>query len=102
MIETLTITRNITDKKEKVKWDLIDVASVSYIEYWDSHGSTIVRNKKDYKNVHVKITERSWKEFGRKWSMHVAYIDGKELDGEITSVQGDNHRLIIKGCIGAG
>lgn len=102
MIETLTITRNITDKKEKVKWDFINVGSLTYIEYWDSHGSTIVQDKKNFENVHVKIAERSWKEFGQKWKIYVAYIDGKELDGEITSVQGNEYRLIIKGCVGAG
>ena len=101
-METLTFERHITNKKEKVKWEFENVSSLTYIEYWDNHGNIYIDNKKTYSNVHVKISERSWNEFGKKWEIYVAYVNGEELEAEITSVKGDNHKLIIQGCIGAG
>lgn len=101
--DVITIKRNITNVKITPKGEL-DVQKVILKKYWDSHGDIIwCRDETEtFENVHVKIQERRWTEFGKRWKEMEVYIDGKKIEDEITRIHGNEKLLELEGCCGAG
>ena len=100
-METITIKRKITNEKVKVLKEC-DVGKVTLYYYWDSHGYAIPDDTQIMKKCHIKLQERSWTEFGKKWNTIEAFINNEPIDGEITKVTGNLKSLTLYSCIGWG
>lgn len=100
-IEVIKIERHKTNEKFVTKFEG-DVEKVVLHKFWDSHGMEIPEGTETFTKCHIRLVEHSWKEFGTKWQIMEAFVDGQPLDVELTSVRGDTKLLKLKGCVGAG
>lgn len=99
--QTFTIKREQTDVKIKDlgEWD---VKELIIKKFYDLDGREIPEGQNTRKNVHVKLQEKTYKEFGEKWKEYLLFVNGKKVQEEVVSIKGNTNRLLIKACTGAG
>ena len=102
-VQTITLKSHRTNEKVK-QLDEFDAQKVILEKFYDLNGDIInLRDETEtFENVHVKIQERTYNEFGRKWRWLEVFINGKQLEEEITSIKGNAKLLRLRGCTGAG
>ena len=79
------------------------IKCVEIKEYYNLHGEMIFDGyeHKKLNNVKVTIQKHSWTEFGRKWKDMEVIVDGKKYT-DVTYCKGDERKLTIYSCVGAG
>lgn len=109
-VKSIEVTREITNETEKTIYSVSNVeVRVNYywkdgkLFPWKVNG----KQSETFKNVgKVDIVEKSWDEFGDTWYDTVVRLDGKELNGSVSSAAnyktGDKAVLRIKLIVGWG
>ena len=102
-VQTITLKSHRTNEKVK-QLDEFDAQKVILEKFYDLNGDIInLRDETEtFENVHVKIQERTYNEFGQKWRWLEVFINGKQIEEEITSIKGNTKLLRLRGCTGAG
>ena len=100
-METITLTSNRTNERYE-ELGVYNVKKVILQEYYDLNGDIINEGTKTWEYAEVKIQKHSWKEFGKKWSFIEVFVNGQEIESEITSIKGNENILRLRGCTGCG
>lgn len=100
-MKTITLVSNRTNEHYE-EIGTYKVKKVILSQYYDLDGNIIDEGTKTWKNAEVKVQKHSWKEFGKKWNFIEVFVNGKEIEAEITSIQGNSNLMRLEGCIGCG